>query len=755
MKQGGQHGQRPRCVWGASRAQFALGLAVLAGTTLPPLATNDLWGAQALRRAPVAKITHDEAELNDPNALLRADTIDYDPNGDFVTAEGNVEINYQGQVLKADRVTYDQKKDIATADGHVALTTKDGDVIFSDHMVLTDKMRNGVIGRLGMIQVDNARVAANSGIRAKDRYTVMNKVVYSPCDLCPKDPMRAPLWQMRARRAIHDSETHDITYHNGFFEFAGVPSIYIPYISMPDPTVKRRTGFLMPSAGSKTDLGTMVTIPFYWAITPSMDLTVSPTITSQQGPVLRTEFRQRTASGTYMFDGSITEPTSRTDANTRGEGRDIRGHIFGTGFFNINDLWDWGFDVQRVTDDTYLRRYGISSLDRLQNHLYLQRTDNRDYFITNAYAFQDLRFGDLPGQSPLIAPEILTYNVLETPGIGGRLAFTGNFLSLTRLEGEDMRRVSAKVDWRRLFTTDNGQRITTFATLRTDLYYTHDVPPPGSPPGTVAIGSDAGGTTFRALPEVGVEWRWPFARMAGKLTQVVEPIAQVIYAPRGGNPSSIPNDDSGSFEFDDSNLFSDNRFPGYDVWEDGMRVNYGIRAAIYWPKGTYLEALIGQSRRFADTSPFPQNSGLDTKSSDILGRVTLSPNKYFSISERFRFDKDTFKLLKNDTEVSAYAWRFNATVVYSRLASGEAAITSTTTEAASLNVGFRINKYWKIAALSQRDLTNNRNIYQGLDVTYTDECAQIGIQLRRDYTSDRDIRPSTTVLVVFQLANLS
>ncbi len=715
--------------------------------------------AQApLRRAPVAKTPHDPQELADPTALLRADTITYDPKSDTTTAEGHVEINYQGQVLRADHLTYDQKNDVVDADGNVVLIDQDNNVTFSEHMTLTNKMRDGVIAKLGMLMNDDSRMAANSGVRSQDRYTVLKKVVYSPCDICKEDPTRSPLWQMKARRVIHDRERKEITYHGARMEMVGIPVFYTPYLSQPDPTVKRKTGFLTPSIGSKTDLGTLITIPFYWAISDSYDATFSPTFTSQQGVVARAEFRQRTQNGSYFFDGSITRPTERTNEGERTDDRDLRGHIFGQGRFDINNLWNWGFDVQRVTDDTYMRRYGISSLDRLENHLFVRRTQNRDFFVANAYAFQDLRAGDVPGQTPLVAPELMLHSVFEPTAIGGRFAVDGNFLSLSRAEGQDIHRLIGKVDWRRQFTTPIGQLITPFATLRTDLYMTDDVPAPGLPAGTLAGATDAGGTTFRALPEVGVEWRWPFARAAGKdgrLTQVIEPIAQIIYAPRGGNPTTIPNDDSVAFEFDDTNLFSENRFPGFDRFEDGARANYGVRAAIYWPSGAYVEGMIGQTYRFLEPSPFPTGSGMDTQSSDIVGRIVVSPSKYFGIYERFRINKETLDVEKSETELYLTYGRATASFVYAKLSPSAVAISSNTREAVQVGLNLRLTKYWAMTATTQEDLTNSQTVFRQIGLTYTDECASIGLIVRRDYTSDRDIRPSNSVLFVFQLANLS
>jgi LPS-assembly protein len=699
-------------------------------------------------------------QLLDSLALIRADNMRYDPQNEVVSAEGHVEIDYRGEHLSADHLAYDQKADRVTADGHVTIIDKTGNVFFTDHAELTDQMREGVIEKVGILFGKNARIAANSAVRHKDTATVFTKAVYSPCNLCKSDPKKAPLWQLKARRATHDKADKEVYYRDMQLELFGVPVFYLPYFSHPDPTVKRKSGFLSPSFGTSSYYGGFLTLPYYWVINDSMDATLTPTFEEHDGVHFRGEFRQRLRNGQYTVDGSVVRTDELNDLNQKTGKTDTRGHLFADGQFTIDPVWSMGAQIQATTDDTYLRRYKISNLDRLENHAYLQGIDGRTYFTADAYAFKDLRLGGLPGQTPLVLPQI-EGNYAFVPGaVGGLVNLKGSFLSLSRSRGTDVRRFTGSLDWQRTFTLSNGQVITGFASVRSDLYFIHDFDA-ASTIGTTATIASVTGTTSgnnttrgRVLPEAGLEWHWPFVKQYSNFQHIIEPIVQFIYAPKGGNTPVIPNEDSQSFEFDESNLFSRDRFTGYDRWEDGPRLNYGLRTAAFWGTDSSAEILIGQSHRFLDRSPFGAGTGLEEKGSDIVGAVIFRPRSYIELSHRFRLDNNSFDYQRNESSVSLYFWRVTANATYTSITGNDKTLLSNSLEAFSVATQFRLADHWTLSAATQRDLTNDRTISRQIGIGYLNECISFNVLYRQDYTSDRDITPSSSVVFQIRLVNL-
>ena len=181
----------------------------------------------------------------------------------MVTATGNVEVTRGERRLLADMLRYHQDTDRMEAEGNVALVDPSGDTLFADRVVLTGDLRAGVAEQLRARLADNSLVAAAGGRRIGGVRTEFERAVYSPCPLCPNSDS-PPLWQITARKVTHDQESHDVTYRHAFFELAGVPIFYTPYFTHPDPSVKRRSGFLAPSFGNSGELGLSVQPIYYF-----------------------------------------------------------------------------------------------------------------------------------------------------------------------------------------------------------------------------------------------------------------------------------------------------------------------------------------------------------------------------------------------------------------------------------------------------------------------------------------------------------
>ena len=219
--------------------------------------------------------------------LLQAEELTYNEDLGVVTARGNVEMSQGPRVLMADTVTYNQKANTVTASGNVALMEPTGEVLFTDYAELHDELKTGFIENLRALLSDGSRLAANRARRTADQRKIMDRGVFSPCNLCKEDPSRAPLWQIKAVKVVHDEVAKDIIYNDATLEMFGVPVLYTPYMRHPDPTVDRRSGLLAPTIGYSGDLGAIFGQPYYYAFDPSRDVTIEPMIFSSEGTVLR------------------------------------------------------------------------------------------------------------------------------------------------------------------------------------------------------------------------------------------------------------------------------------------------------------------------------------------------------------------------------------------------------------------------------------------------------------------------------------
>jgi len=721
------------------RRAFAIGIVALGLTLATPAAVQ----AQVAKDQPV---------------LVSADRVAYDRDKGIVTATGHVEISQtsltvkngetvrEDRILLADHVSYNERTNVVTASGHVSLLEPTGDVVFAHYVELTDDMKDGIIRNLRIRLSDNSRIAAAAGKRTGGVVTEMDKALYSPCELCKDKPRQPPLWQLRANKVVHDQRTHDIEYYDAFLDIYGFPVMYLPYLSHPDPTVKRRSGLLAPTWGSSTDLGFLFGLPYYFAIAPDQDLVVRPIITQNQNPVFSSEYRQRFTHGELDLSGSITDADFTNSSGTL-KHNVVRGHIYGKGRFDLSDIWRTGFDLARASDDTYLARYNFPWQNVLTTRGFLEGFDRRNYASIQAYTFQGLRPTDNTKTTPLVAP-LIDYNYFGYPNKrGAYFTFDTNFMSLTRLQGVDSHRLSLRGGWHLPYIGKHGDVFEATLTTQADAYVVNNVPDPSS-----LTGSKLNGVTGRVFPQLALSWRYPLMRAYKTQRQMIEPIAALVVGPNGSNPTMIPNEDSQSFEFDDTDLFNLNRFPGLDRVESGQRIDYGVNLGIYEEKGGSLTAFLGQSYRLRRSSPFTTGSGLEDRLSDIVGRIRLAPASLYDVLYRFRLDKDKLTPRRNEVtfNVGPPQLRFGGDYIFLSEEPGIAGFAQR--EELSARVSSQLSDFWRVGAQTVQDLQGASTLSYQFNATYEDECFILtGTFVRREFV-DREIRPSNTFLfqIVFK-----
>ncbi len=233
--------------------------------------------------------------------VVRAEEVHYDYTNERVSAIGNVQIYYNSSTLQADKVIYDQKTKRLHAEGNVRLDEPDGKVTYGEILDLSDDFRDGFVDSLRLDGPDQTRFAATRADRSSGNITVFQSGVYTACEPCADDPTKPPKWQVKAARIIHDQDEKMVYFEDARIEFFGWPLAWLPYFSIPDPSAKRKSGFLIPSFGTGTSYGFAVTTPYYFALAPDYDVTLTPMITFKQGPLLQGEWRQRLVNGSYTI----------------------------------------------------------------------------------------------------------------------------------------------------------------------------------------------------------------------------------------------------------------------------------------------------------------------------------------------------------------------------------------------------------------------------------------------------------------------
>ena len=525
---------------------------------------------------------------------------------------------------------------------------------------------------------------------------------------------------------MHDQAGKTVEYRDTWLEVFGFPVAYTPYLRHPDPTVRRQSGFLAPSFGNSSDLGFMVRTPYYWAIDEQSDATFTPILTTSGGIGSSASYRHRYQNGKVDMNGSLMTGDSTGD---------IRGHIDSKAHFDISPTWRWGLDVQRASDDTYSRRYGIPSESILTTRGYLEGFRGTNYAAFNSYIFQDL--DSTSGEStPTVIPMFDFNHVGTRDRFGGYTSLDMNVLSLARPKGTDTRRIAIRPKWQRPFSGVIGDRFTASVSLATDIYHVSEL--------TRGDGTTFSGVSGRATPQTELQWRLPLVRDGDNYSQTLEPIASVVFAQNGGNPINIPNEDSQELEFDDTNIFQGNRYGGFDRVDGGLRLNYGTKWGLFGRKGGSTSFFVGQSYRPRIDDSFSKSSGLADNFSDVVTRFHLNPEKYVNLAHRSQFSPDNFSPKRNELsgQVGTPALTVGGTYILidQQTGSGFAG-----REQMSNNVSSKIDKYWHAQFSSLTDLQSSELRSLGLQVIYENECVKLTTQLSRSYFQDREIRPNTTI----------
>ena len=694
-------------------------------------------------------------DLDQP-ALLTADEVTYDEELDIATARGNVEISQGLRVLRADTVSYNRRTNVVTASGNVSLREPSGEVLFADYFEVTDQMREGVAQNLRVLLADQARLAAVSGSRSEGNLTAARKAVYSACELCREDPTRAPLWQIKAARVVHDQAARTVTYNDAWLELAGVPVVYTPYLSHPDGSVERASGFLAPGFSRSNVIGTLISVPYFVVLGPTNDVTIEPIYVEKDRPVIAGEYRQRTRTGGFNVSASATNAKQRDGNNNVVEGDDFRGHVKGTGRFDIDDDWRWGFDLERSTDDTYLERYRLFQRFRfldsttLTSNAFTEGFRGRNYAAANTYLFQGLRPEDDPGLSPVVLP-LLQYNYVGQPDAwGGRLSFDTGALSIYRSEGTRDQRLSGRGGWLLPYVTSDGHVFSFLAMLQGELYNVSKIGSPNDP-----FRPTEDGVSARLFPQLSFGWSYPMIRRDGPFRTIVEPIASFVAAPEISDQDRYPNEDSRSIEFDDTNLFRLSRFSGLDRVDSGQRINYGLRTHVSRVTGGYLSAFVGQSYRFQQDDTFPAGSGLDDQESNIVGRVRFSPHEWFGATYRFQFDKDDFSAVRSITGVAVGPQALRLS--FSHVFFDQSTQTQEPFDIEQITTALsgHLSQRWRFQVRETRSIGEDEGqLLFGASLIYEDECILAGVDFTRRFVGSLDNPPDSTIVLRIILRNL-
>jgi LPS-assembly protein len=690
-----------------------------------------------------------------------ASKITYDAKHRIATATGSVEITYGKYVLVATRVTYDLAKDSLSANGEVRLKEPGGNVLEAERAQLQNKFRDGFARHLRLLLTNDATVTADYATRHDGYLTIYEHVTYTRCQTCVLSD-GSPLWEIRSRRTTHNEREANLYHEDATFVFAGTPIVTLPHFTQPDPTVKRRTGLLMPQASFESVYGVGLEIPYFINLAPNYDITLDPMITSKQGPLAHAEWRHRLESGQYNIDVAgiyQLDPDNEegSDSNT------WRGSVRSQGEFEINRNWSWGFDGTLTSDKTFMHHYLQDDRDQAINVAYLNGIHDRNYFSAEALYFQTLMPEEDQDLFPYALPYVRHSVTLDEPVWNGELGFDWSVYSIHRNDplfagdprapltdinlGTDQTRGTVDVHWQRQIINGFGQVITPFTRLRGDLYVTDDLPDDL----TNTVESD---TTARMMPTAGLDMRWPFIASSDFGQHIVTPVAQVISSTDEEDEDRIGNEDAISLNFDTSSLFLQDRFTGLDRYEGGTRANTGLLYTYLAPNGGFLRVSAGESFHLAGENSFAPDTGLGTDRSDLVAAIALQPWDSIRFTYQTRLAEDLSDIRAQEASVSLNFDRLSGSVSYADLDAEPSAGRPDKEQQVWADASWNFTGGWSVFGAMRYDLEDDRILRDAAGFSYDCDCFNFKIYYLEDYTGDEDFRIGRSVMFSIDFISL-
>ena len=661
---------------------------------------------------------------------LIADSVSYDADLDALVAKGSVEIYFEGGVLRATELTFYNQTSILEAVGPLVLETNDDAVIIADFASLDGTLKSGLIQGARLVLAQNFQLAAAQAQKLGDRFTVLEKTIASSCQVCQSNP--TPLWLIRADRIIRDLEEQKLHFENARFEVFGVTVAYLPYFRIPDPSVKRATGILQPEYKSSEIFGIGFKIPYFIVINDHADVTITPFITSKGPSILEGEYRRRHVSGGFNLRGATT-----VDQQTS----QLRGFIFADGSYALPKGFRFSFDIERAGDKQFLREFGYSTTDRLKSTAVVSRQKGNEYIAIDATSYQTLRLSEDDRAIPLVVPQVSYSRYWDEETAGGRIDIHASTVGLTRQLGRDVFRLGGGASWSKGFELPVGIQARMRAGIDSWFYTTRDDP------------NFASGVQSVFVPRTGVELRWPLGKRTERASHILEPVAQLVFGRAYGDTVNVPNEDSVDVEFDASNLFDFERFPGADIVEEGWRMNVGANYTMIDDRGWNVGFTVGQVLRPSVISQFADATGLNNTQSNFVAAANLNFAPHFSLSTQTLFDSD-FSFERNDVQASARFGKFTFGANYVYLLPDPSALSFQKRQELLWSTSYRPNGNWTLSSTVRRDLVQDRNVDAKFGILFGNECIETDFSVSRRFSNSNTIPSSTEYGLSVSLAGL-
>ena len=672
------------------------------------------------------------------NVEFTSDSLEVDENKNLMIAKGNVIIKSEKETIKADSVKYDKSLDKATASGNISIISNDGTIIETSEIILTNEFKDILALTLFTKFKDNSKLKASKLSKTSDRSIFFNGE-YTPCN-CDFKNGEKPVWQLNSSEVTHDKLEKMIYFKNVVLKIMDYPLFYIPYLSTPDPSVKRKNGFLTPSIGYSNRNGLETTIPYYFTTEDeSWDSTFTNHFKGKNGYINQVNVRKKYTSGfleTNLFQGQV-------DTNQEDEDKVFAGNLYFDGKLESN--WNINASGKYSDQDTFMRRYNFDNSSKYKNFIKTNKISNNSFSEIEWYKYTNLEV-DTKNNQPNLQPSIKHKVFLNDKNINSEISLNAH--EIKDDEGYDIQRWSGSGI---LEHKVNNKFIDLMLSAETglDLYAIKNRP-----------STDTNNNKYLDRLSLGVSVlsKKDFIFNIGQHDLLMTPKVQIVSMHSTNRKNDVPNRDSSDFRIDHTNLFLINQYQGRDNIQTNQRLNFGIDNDLDTDIGSF-SLFFGQSQKIGGTN---QNI-IDTTSdrqSDFITEIQWMSSKKFNLSYNALLDHHNLETNYTSIELSGEYSNFSYNLIH-RSVNKNLISDNSDREEIQFSIGKKIDN-WKISYTNKYDLNNNdaELIEEEILLDYVgdymfQDCLSLQLSYKnKDGAPDRDILPENSIFLTLSLKNL-
>ena len=507
-----------------------------------------------------------------------------------------------------------------------------------------------------------------------------------------------------------------------------LPIFYLPYLSHPDWTVRRRSGFLTPSFLISSDLGLTPSIPYFQVIDDTKDAQFNLYKYQYRGAAVKTNYRQ-------LWDQSVFQANIyAARVETYKADREAVGAVDASFTSNIGDDWDINTRLVRSSQDTFLRRYKFNTETSLKSSATAERIVSDRYYYVEASDRQSLTTANKNTNEPTILPHVFYEKIKKGWRPQQQLRTEISALQLDNDQDHDYAR------WSGVFEIAEDIPLTQGvgnynASLMANYYEIHS---------QSSTASTKLGTVAHTNPSISLGWRMPVAITGFGRMAMIEPKAQVTYVGGNDRTDDIPNRDAAEYRIDEANLFLAHRYQGKDYILPGTRVDAGVGATANDHYLGNVAAFAGISRRLSGTPSAGLNANQDDIYSDYVASLSMSPAGFIDIRWSGRMSSHDFTLNESKTVASANFGAGYLNLTHSQLSQAYFTSSADDREELSATLGQSIGAGWSVTASQIWDLSYSKTVREKTTAALNwaggpQDCLTLTMNYEHDPNSDRDI----------------